>query len=133
MEDSIKDRIVYRLQKSHEDLKAAKVNLKNRYYAQSLNRSYYTIFHAARALFALDKFESKTHAGVITFFTEKYVLTGKIEKKYSKILTFAEKVRVKSDYMDFFVASKEQAEAQIKNAEEFLTMAENYLSNVLEN
>lgn len=132
MEDSIRDRIVYRMQKANEDLAVSKNLLGEKHYAQSVNRSYYAIFHAARALFAIDKFESKKHAGVIAYFNEKYVKTGKVEKKYSKILTYAEKLRLKSDYMDFYIASKEQAQTQLDNAGEFVKMIENYLSKVLE-
>ena len=58
----------YRLSKSKSDLNAAEILLKNKLYSQSINRSYYAIFHAVRALLAFDKFDSKKHSGIIAYF-----------------------------------------------------------------
>ena len=55
-----KDRIAlanYRIEKAKECVNASKVLLEDEYYADSANRSYYAIFHAIHALFALAVFE----------------------------------------------------------------------------
>ncbi|MCU0285755.1 MAG: HEPN domain-containing protein [Acidobacteria bacterium] len=62
MQPKIKDLCKYRLEKSKEDLKAAKFLIEEGLYSQTLNRSYYAIFHAVRALFALDEFETHKHS-----------------------------------------------------------------------
>jgi uncharacterized protein (UPF0332 family) len=54
MQPKIKDLCLYRIEKAKGDLKAARILLKKKLYSQSLNRSYYAIFHMARALLALD-------------------------------------------------------------------------------
>ena len=72
MQHSIKDLILYRLEKSKEDLESAEILFKKNKYTQSLNRSYYTIFHAIRALLALDKFDSRKHSGVVSYFIKNY-------------------------------------------------------------
>jgi uncharacterized protein (UPF0332 family) len=46
---------------------------------------------------------------------------------YYKV-TSAYKIREKSDYDDFFIASKEDAETQIKNAEFFLEKVAEFLA-----
>lgn len=122
----------YRLSKAKEDFEAAKMLLNNDHYAQSLNRSYYSIFHAARTLAAVDKFKTKTHSGVIAYFNREYILPGKLDRKYGVIIKSAERIRIQSDYMDFYIASKEQSQTQLDNAGEFIKMIENYLENVLE-
>jgi uncharacterized protein (UPF0332 family) len=48
---------------------------------------------AVRALLALDEFDSKPHSGVISYFAENFVKTGKIEPEYSKMLTGAFRIR----------------------------------------
>ncbi|MGD2084972.1 MAG: HEPN domain-containing protein [Candidatus Aminicenantes bacterium] len=93
MQPSRKDLCSYRLKKSKEDLKAAKVLLRENLYSQSLNRSYYAIFHAVRAIFALNEFDSRKHSGIISHFNKNYIASGIFEKDYSKILMKAERVR----------------------------------------
>lgn len=110
----------YRLSKSISDLNAAKVLLENKLFSQSINRSYYSIFHAVRALLAYDRFDSKKHSGIISYFNQHYIKTKLIEKEYSAILMSAERIRTESDYDDLFIVSEEQAEIQLKNAEKFL-------------
>ena len=61
----------YRLSKAKQDLLAAKLLFDNNHFAQSLNRSYYAIFHAVRSLLAYDKFDSKKHSGIISYFINK--------------------------------------------------------------
>lgn len=97
MQHSIKNLVLYRLEKSKQDFESAKILIKKGKYAQSLNRSYYAIFHSTRALLALDKFDSRKHSGVISFFVKNYITTSIFKKEYSKIILGAEKLRNRSD------------------------------------
>jgi uncharacterized protein (UPF0332 family) len=83
--------------------KAQKLCLIMGKFSQSINRSYYAIFHATRALLALNKFDTKKHSGVIAYFNQNYIKTGKIEVKYGKILTLAENIRMKVIMMIFIL------------------------------
>ncbi|MBU2507347.1 MAG: HEPN domain-containing protein [Bacteroidetes bacterium] len=65
MDESILALSKYRMQKAADDLNSSEVLLNEKYYAQSINRSYYAIFHAVRAILAFDKFDSKKHSGII--------------------------------------------------------------------
>lgn len=69
----------YRLDKAKDDLGVSKSNLENKNFSQSINRSYYSMFHAARALFALESYDSKKHSGIISYFTQHFIKTGMIE------------------------------------------------------
>lgn len=133
MEYSEKELSKHRLTRAKEDLSTAKVLYDSGNYAQSINRSYYSIFHATRALLAFDKYDSKKHSGVIHFFNQHYIATNKIENHFGKIIAMAFNIRVRADYHDFYIASKEDALKQLQNAEEFLKRIENYLSIDLEN
>lgn len=119
MENRLTDLSKYRMEKAKEDLEAAELMLKNGKFSQSINRSYYTIFHAVRALLALDKFDSPKHSGIISYFNQNYIKTGKIEVEFSKMLTAAFKIRSDSDYKDFYGVAQEDAELQLENAKKF--------------
>ncbi len=71
MDERIRILSNYRMDKARQDLETAKMNLENNKLAQSVNRSYYAIFHALRSLIAYDIFDSKRHSSIIGFFNKK--------------------------------------------------------------
>ena len=50
-----------RLQQARECLQGAETEIAANLFKNSANRSYYCIFHAMRAVLALDRFDSKKH------------------------------------------------------------------------
>ena len=48
----------YRLKRAQEDLETAKLNYENGMYKAAVNRTYYAIFHAIRAVNILDGFDA---------------------------------------------------------------------------
>ena len=64
MESSVKELSKYRLERSREDLETAEENLASGKYRASVNRAYYAVFHALRAITALDRFDSGKHSGI---------------------------------------------------------------------
>ena len=65
MDGSVIDLSKYRLETAKDDLGTARKNYEDERYRASVNRSYYAIFHALRALTALDQFDSGKHSGII--------------------------------------------------------------------
>lgn len=128
MESSLEELSRYRFEASKEALADAKIMYNNSRYKNALNRAYYSIFHAIRAVNALKGFDSSKHSGVIAFFNHTFVKDGIFPKEMSKIIRHASENREKADYLDFFIASKNEAEKQICRAEEFISYIENYLS-----
>ncbi|MDQ7827009.1 MAG: HEPN domain-containing protein [Candidatus Eremiobacteraeota bacterium] len=124
MSDPLLNLALHRLEKAREDIDSSDALLKISKFAQSINRSYYAMFHATRAILALDRFDAKKHSAVISFLIFNYVKAGKISEGFSKMLTTAEKIRINSDYDDFYIADKETAEEQLSNARSFIEMAE---------
>lgn len=118
----------YRMDSAKERLKAAKTLYDAENYKDSINRSYYAMFVAVRALLALDAVDFSRHSGVISYFQRKYIKTGKFDKKYSKIISHAFQIRNNADYADFYIISAEDAEKQIKNAEELLAVIDEYIN-----
>lgn len=127
MEERVKELSKYRLEASFEALADAKIMYENARYKNALNRAYYCIFHAIRAVNILQGFDSSKHSGVIAYFNQNYVKKEIFPKDLSKIIRTASESREKADYLDFFVASKEEAEKQIIRAEEFVNEIEEFL------
>ena len=121
----------YRLDKAKECLEDAELLEANGSYVSASNRAYYAIFHAIRAVLALEGVDRKKHSGVIAYFQQHYIKTGAFDRKYSAILQNAFEVRQESDYEDFYVVSKEELETQLNNAKQLLTEIERYLTNVI--
>ena len=127
MAGSITELSKYRYERALEDLKNAKEVFNSGSYKLALNRSYYAIFHAMRAVNVLDEFDSSKHSGVIAHFNQYHVKTGDFEKIASKIIQNAMEMREHADYDDFFVASKKDAEEQIGKAELFVGYVKTFL------
>ena len=128
MEGSVKELAGYRLARAREDLNTAADNLKSGSYRASVNRSYYAVFHALRAVTALDGFDSGKHSGIIAYFNLHYVKTGIFEKEVSKIIDSSYRLREKADYDDFFLASEADASRQLEHAARVVRVIERYVN-----
>ena len=129
MEERARELSKYRFETSLEALSDAKIMYENERYKNTLNRAYYAIFQAIRAVNALSGFDSSKHSGVIAYFNQNYVKDGVFSKELSKIIRMASENREKADYLDFFIASKEEAEKQIVRAKEFIDVIKIYLES----
>lgn len=128
--DKEKALILYRMESAKEKLKAAVDLLGNSDYKDSVSRSYYAIFTAARALLATKQLDSAKHSGVIALFNQHFVKTSIVHKETSKLIEKAKLYREQADYGDFFVVSKEEAEAQIQSAKRFIAEVEHVIKNM---
>lgn len=122
---------IYRMERAKELIDDAKQLYKSGSYKSSNNKAYYAIFHAMRAVLALEEVDFKKHSGVIQYFQREYIKTGIFEKAYSDIIISASEIRNASDYDDFFLASKEETKEQIDNAELFCKAIEEYLNSTV--
>lgn len=118
----------YRLQESRDSLLVADYCLSNGLYKDSINRSYYAAFYSIKAVLALGTIDFKRHKDVIAYFNKEYVATGIFERELGRRLGTLKQLREKSDYDDFYIASKDKAEEQYKTAEIVLESVKDYLS-----
>lgn len=65
-----------RFDHAKECLLDAKMLLTGERYRSAANRAYYAIFHAMRAVLALDGVDMKHHSGIISEFRKRYIKTG---------------------------------------------------------
>ena len=123
----MRDLTKYRLETAQEHLELSKIALENGYFKGSINRSYYSIFSAARALLSEDYVDFKKHSAVISYFRREYVKAGVFDAKFSDYIGSAFKARQYSDYGDFVVVSREEAQEQYEHASEFCAAVKKFL------
>ena len=117
----------YRLEKAEKYLNDAKTTLALEMYDTAANRSYYAIFHAVRALLALEGRDFRKHSGVISYFQQQYIKTGVFDRRFSDMLKNAFSLRTESDYRDFYVILCEDVVNQVADAEVFLLTVRRYI------
>lgn len=123
---TVKDLVLYRIETAKSDLRTAYMLLTQKEYRAANNRSYYAIFHAITAIHALDGNAYKRHKEVLAKFNKDYVRTETFPKSFGRKIIEAEDIRHASDYDDFYIATREEAQEQIATAEELISLIENY-------
>ena len=117
----------YRFRKSEEMLASAKRDMEAADYASANNRAYYAIFHAMRAVLALDGEDFKKHSAVIARFTLNYLKPNTLPREYSRLISNASLIRNRSDYEDFYICSVADTNALYSGAVTFCADIGEYL------
>ena len=126
-----RDLVLYRIETSKNDLKSAKVLLSIDDYKGANNRAYYAIFHAINAVHATSGKAYKRHKDAIANFNKDYVKTEIFPREIGRKIGMAEEIRHASDYDDFYIASREEAEEQIETGKQLLELIEEYIKRKL--
>lgn len=126
MEKRQSDLSKYRLHEARDSLRVAEHCLDEGLYKDSINRSYYAAFYAVKSVLALGTIDFKRHKDVMAYFNKEYVATGDFPRELGRRLSTLKQMREKSDYDDFYVASKEKAEEQFQTAKLTIEIVENY-------
>jgi len=96
-------------------------------YEDVVSRAYYCVFHAAKAVLALEQSFPKTHEGTIREFGLKLIKQGKLPKELGTIFSDARSLRETADYAVTPVIGLEDARWSVEAAERFLKQIKAYL------
>lgn len=66
----------YRYSLAKQTYNNAKMCLDNGFYRDCINRSYYAVFYAIRAVLALENIDFKRHKDVVAYFNKEFVAQG---------------------------------------------------------
>lgn len=127
MDERQKNLSNYRIAEAEDSLKVAAHCLKEGLYKDSINRSYYAAFYAVKAILALSTVDFKRHKDVMGYFNKEYVAKEIFPREIGRKLGTLQRVREKSDYDDFYIASREKAEEQFQTAELIIGEVKKYL------
>ncbi len=123
--------VQHRLERAKEHFQSAKELLANNHFLDSVSRSYYAVFTAARAVLATEDMDSAKHSGVISLFDKHFIKTGKISSDASKIIHEAKEYREKADYADYPEITKEIADSELVKADRFIKEIESYIEKLI--
>ena len=129
MNDKKEDLCIYRIRNAVETLGVAALCLESQHYKDSINRSYYAVFYAIRALLALEEIDFKRHKDAVAYFNKTYVATEIFSREMGKKLGRLKQERESSDYDDFYVASLTDATDQYNSAKLIIDEIEKYLAD----
>jgi uncharacterized protein (UPF0332 family) len=123
----------YRIKKAKEIFEEAKFNFEHNKFATAVNRSYYTVLNASRALLILKGIDPESHSGCKTMLSLHFVKAAMMDNKYIEYFKTLFARRTDVDYGDFELIDKEKAEDSLNKACEFLIMADGLLNELIEN
>ena len=105
----------------------AEYNFSGERYNTSINRSYYAVFYASKALLLKKGIDTKKHTGNIQIFGKEYVVNDNFDKEISKILSELQEDRSRVDYDYEFDSSKMKAKLDLENAKIFVEERRKFL------
>jgi uncharacterized protein (UPF0332 family) len=98
------------MDKAFEALDDARANLEEGRYKTSVNRSYYAVLNAVRAVLILEGVNPKTHEGALTMLSLRLVRPGLLSKEFVKNFELLLSRRTEVDYGDLGVIDSIEAE-----------------------
>lgn len=110
--------------KACETLQAAEALLQQHFFPDAVARSYYAAFHAATALLLTEGLEANSHQALGRLFSLHFVKSGKLDTRYSRILSMAQKYREEADYTSEYVFTQTDAEACVNDVKSLLAATE---------
>ena len=105
---------------AQDELNAADSLLRAGFARVSLTRSYFAVFHAARARLYAAGFEPRTHAGVHHLFNLHFVKSGRFGPETSRLVARLQKYREEADYSRAFVVDAAGAQEELEAARAFV-------------
>lgn len=130
--NDIRALVNYRLEQSKENLEEAEVLFENKKFKGANNRAYYSIFHSIKAILAIEKTDFKKHSSVIAYFNKNYISTNIFSRELGKRVSESRFFREKSDYVDFYIVTREECQKQIETAKIMIQEAERYIEKNME-
>lgn len=118
----------YRLDQAKENLEEAEALFNINKFKGASNRAYYSIFHVIKAILALEETDFKKHSSVIAYFNKEYISKTIFPRELGKRVSEARFFREKSDYVDFYIVTKEECQTQIDTAKLMIEYAEKYIN-----
>ena len=128
-DDDAKKLIEEELAIAKRRLKASELLLSNDMIEDAINRVYYALFYAAKAMLNSAGFDAKSHSGLISEFGLRIVKPKLVERVYGKVLRKSFEARESSDYKIGAIFDKGEVKELISDAKKFIERAENFVKS----
>ena len=114
------DIVKYRIEKAEITFSHIQINIEAGYWEIVANRLYYAAYYMVSALLIKNKFEAKSHDGIIRLFAQYFVATSKVEKADGALYSRLFSLRLKGDYNDNYNLSEEEVLPRVKETARFI-------------
>ncbi len=109
-----------RMTKALEFLEDARANFNDLRYRTAVNRSYYAVLNAARALLVLEGVSPETHSGIVTMLSLRFVKPALLPVRIVKDFKVLLSRRTDVDYGDFETIDASDARDSVRIADELI-------------
>jgi uncharacterized protein (UPF0332 family) len=123
------DLINYRTEKAYKVLQEAKDNAKLHHWNLAGNRLYYSVFHMCQALLLSEGDTTRRHAGMIHKIGLDFITTGRLDRKYGRLISRLYELRQSGDYDDKFDATEEEIMPYFQQVEQLLDVLKGLIGN----
>lgn len=127
--DERKAYVQFRIETAYKTYDAAKLLADNGYWNSAINRLYYSLFYAVSALLVFNEIQTKSHSATKHQFSLYFIKTGKLDKKYGKLLAQLFDLRQKGDYENIVDYTGKEVEPLFEPAEEMIKVIEEQIQN----
>ncbi|MBI5745715.1 MAG: HEPN domain-containing protein [Nitrospirae bacterium] len=124
------DVIKMMLIKAHKKLKAAKIDLDNDQYDDSVSRAYYAVYHAISAALFSKGLHFSSHGQTIGAFNREFIKTKNFPSSFAATIRKLFKERQTGDYDFESYIDADVAREDLNYAEKIVNACEKYLSKI---
>ena len=114
-----------------EKLQVARALADAGYLNDAINRAYYAMFYASKALLLAAGQDPHKHTGVVALFGKEFVAAGLIDPRYGRALAIAKRLREECDYNERKRATPEETRLMLEDAAAFVEQMGRTLERML--
>ncbi len=126
-EESLKKLINEEINAAEERLRVARILLNKSKYPDAVNRIYYSVFNATKAVLHSIGKDVKTHSGLMAEFGLHIIKEKKMDSKFGQILRQTMEARESSDYKITAIFDKDEVKEMYDDAKDFLEEAKKFV------
>ena len=119
----------YRMEKSRESIKAARLMVNEKMLTFAMNRIYFAMFYAVQAALGKKAVSFSKHGQVKGYFNKEFIKSGVLPIDMGRLYNKAFEYRQKFDYVDFSVPEEDMVLEYIEKAEQFVISINDYLKS----
>ena len=120
-----------RIETAYKTLDAAKILAENGFWNSAVNRLYYSVFYAVNAILVKNEIIAQFHSGAKSQFSLHFIKTGKLDKKYGKLLAELFDWRQKGDYENLYEFDSESVLPLLDSVLDMIQQIEKEIKNTL--
>jgi uncharacterized protein (UPF0332 family) len=129
MRQDLAELVTYRIEKSVDTLKDAKLYFNSATLSSTVNRIYYAVFYAVNALVLSRGLASAKHSGVRALFNREFVKEGLFDKDLGRFFSDMYDNRQEGDYKDFVEFDRNEVSTWLGKAEIFIARIQELINH----